>query len=310
MATTKEEIAIRLGVDSRAAITGLERIQNQITKFSNDAMKKLGSIFKANVFAAATSLAQSLLPTWDDIWSKVYGVDEATTQKIQEQNDNLNRMIDNLRKAQKALKKGQEDAAFEDATSIEKLGILKDRKTAADSDVAKSQAEITRLERLLKSTTNQKYRGELIDKLGVEKTRLDEAKLEQLNAGRALKKQAGNLTPDSIETLFNQMLKDSVAQVKPLRESVEKNKALESAFTRAGNTEEAAAAKADREAATRDINKITMARQLHNLQSISDKIPSNNILNFDLFKAALITAQQEAMKVTVQKVSIVEVKAK
>lgn len=308
--TQREEISFRLGVDSRAAITGIERIQNQITRFSNDAMKKLGSIFKANVFAAATDVAVQLLPTWDEIWNTVYGVDEKTTQRLQEQSENLRKIRDNLKKSAKELADAKEKADFEDATPEGRLRMLQQKKLSADDDVREAQDEISRLREKLKAPLKPEYRAPLIDKLGLAETKLNEAQSRQFDLSRGIKKIAQGMNPVTVESIFDEMLRNSIPAVGQLRAGIKKDAALENAYRRSGAPDLAAQAAESKAQKISDIGTITQARAVSNLDDIASKIPDANILDLKLFKESLLEAQRAAMTAIVQKVEIVHVNVK
>lgn len=84
MALSKEEISIRIGVNSSGVAPGLAGARRQINKFADDSIKKLTSILKANVFLAAADLLHQLIPSSQEYSENFYGATDAQIKQSDE----------------------------------------------------------------------------------------------------------------------------------------------------------------------------------------------------------------------------------
>lgn len=184
MAVTREEISIRLGVDSRAAVSGLEKVQMQIRKFANAAQNKLGSIFKANVFMAASDAVQKLKPHFDSLMHMLFGIGDETVRILNEQAaaseafaKSQEKTINDLIASKERLRKAGRDEDFENANNLDRLAILDGELSANDQLIKQLRERIA----LLKATKQPS---------AAEQTKLNDAIVEEI----ALKKQVGATT--------------------------------------------------------------------------------------------------------------------
>jgi predicted nucleic acid-binding Zn-ribbon protein len=184
MAVTREEVSIRLGVDSRAAISGLEKMQMQVRKFANAAQNKLGSIFKANVFMAAAQAVDSMKPHFDKLMHMMLGIGDETVRILNEQSAateefakkqeaTINALVD----SKERLRKAGRDEDFENANNLDRLAILDGEMTANDAIIKQLRERIA----LLKATKQPS---------AAEQTKLNDAIVQEI----ALKKQVGATT--------------------------------------------------------------------------------------------------------------------
>lgn len=314
--TQREEISIRLGVDSRAAITGIERIQNQITKFSNDAMKKLGSIFKANVFHAATDLATQLIPSWEQIWDSIYGTSPELMKKSEEANANIRNLMANLTKAEKELKSLREKTAFDNAPSSEKLRMLKDQKAGADAEVYRTQKRYDLNESEIKALGNQTSMGahnrrmELLNQQITNLTKVNEAKIAQETLAEQIRKLTTSMSPNTMEEELKKMIAATLEWVKPLRENIKRNQTLENAFGAAGQFDLAIDARSRKQNSLSALGDIVASRRLLQMGDVANAIPNLDMLGMNQFKDSIVEAQKAAISAVIQKVQIVDVDLK
>jgi len=81
MASTREEVKIRLGVDGSQVNAGLMGVRQHLNKFAADVPKKLNSLIKANVYAVANDALAKVAEVATDMWIKaIYGQSEAVAQ--------------------------------------------------------------------------------------------------------------------------------------------------------------------------------------------------------------------------------------
>ena len=307
MASTREEVKIRLGVDGSQVNAGLMSVRQKINKFADDAQRKLGSIFKANVFMAATSLLQSLIPSAQEFWDAVYGTDEAGMEKMRKANENIRKIREEFENARKGLEDVKETAEYEDADSIGKAEILRKRKAEKDKEISDSEARLAEIKRKRDfAKTVPEERQRLTLKAGEEETKLMGLRKESFEISRKLKGVTNKTSDDSIEFRFNQMLEASKKDVGTLRGRYNEQNSLATAYQRTGETDLANQAIASRDEARGQIGEIIKARSVQGLGNVADRLP--NIDMFEEMRQSLLMAQLEAMKTVVQKVSIVDVK--
>lgn len=148
MGLSREEISIRLGVNSSAVSPGLTGARRQINKFADDSIKKLSSILKANVFLAAADLIHSLIPSAKEYWESFYGTSDEIVAKSDEAHSRIKTFASRIQEARKNLEQKREAADFNAANNLGKEGILEARAAFAAQDKLKlaKQLKATRLD--------------------------------------------------------------------------------------------------------------------------------------------------------------------
>lgn len=200
---TQEEIRIKAGLDYSRVTAGLNSIRVQVNKLAADVPNKLGSLLKANVYAAAAGIIAEILPSWQEIWDKVYGVDADSSRRLEEQGKKLHKLRDMLKQSQKEITDSWKKSQLEMATPIGKAEILK-------GDVA------TAKEATAKALENFKFAKE--HKLGVEEVTAAEIKYnqalkEQWDAQDALRAQVSKLSPAELQAMAQGQLDATRGQV-------------------------------------------------------------------------------------------------
>lgn len=306
MAVTREEISIKIGVDSKAAISTLERLQMRVKKFANDAKRSFDNFLKGGVIGAGAALTSMLykemeqfLPWTQKFWDAVYGVNAETSQKLEQSADNLRRLRKETEAAAKALEDAQYKSLYDHSTNAEKLQMLQQRKNVNDTDITSLTDQESRLKGTGRTEELAKVRAEILRK-----------KLQGLNLDKEISDISGKISPDQAAQIFGQMLSDSVGQVPGIRAEIAKQSALGKAANRYGLTETAAEASAAEKAARMELGKILAARAINTLGSVAGLLPNTSFGGMDMLRESLLTAQQAAIENTIQRVSIVEIKAK
>jgi hypothetical protein len=144
MASTREEVKIRLGVDGSQVNAGLMSVRQKINKFADDTQRKLASLFRANIYMAAANLLQGLIPTIEEFWEKFYGTDERSMENSKIANDRIRALVKTLKDAKAELEKTIADIAFKNANPEGKIKILTEQADTAKSGQLKNQSEITK----------------------------------------------------------------------------------------------------------------------------------------------------------------------
>ncbi len=321
MASTTDEAKIRIGVDGTQINPTLLGISRQINKFSNDAIKKLSSIFKANVFGAATDLALQIVPSWQEIWDKVLGTDPLTMQKRDESMKNLRGTIEALKAAKKELAEAQKGAAYDNAKPLEKAAMLRadlmkskadEEKTRKEFEEQSALAEYRRQNPGLAGLTQEAIE-ETLSRRNRAETKLNEILKERVATEQKLrglvedeKNRVKNLSPEEVAAEFQNTLGKNNKQVYKSRLVL---RSIDSALANDPNNKEALAA---RLAEVGNIQSLTRERTLGKFGNISKTLGIvDGILpgmGFDEVSKSLATAQIEAMKAVIQRVSIVEIK--
>lgn len=137
MAINREEVQVRIGVDSSAVSAGMAKVSFQVNKFVQDTGKKLLSLAKANIWLAAADLLQQALPTAEEFWNRVYGVDEATTKKFQDSLSRLKTLRAELEQSKSQLAK----AEFGERAPKEQRAMLLEKKQNTDAELKKLVAQ-------------------------------------------------------------------------------------------------------------------------------------------------------------------------
>lgn len=145
MALSKEEIAIRVGVDSRAISPGLAGASRQINKFADDSIKKLNSILKANVFLAAADLFRQLIPSAQEFWEKYYGADEESLRMADEAHARIKSLAKAIEDSRKSVEKAKAKDEFDKADKPGKFLLLMAGRREAIEEQDRQQKEEERL---------------------------------------------------------------------------------------------------------------------------------------------------------------------
>lgn len=142
MALNQEEIRIKAGLDYSGVTAGIQGIRNQVNRLANDVPKKLFSLLKANVFIGATSLLREVVPSFQEIWDKIYNTGPDAVARSDESNQNFRTLLDRMMAARKALKEAIAKADFEDANQGGKYEILQNELKATEALIAAEQQRL------------------------------------------------------------------------------------------------------------------------------------------------------------------------
>lgn len=287
---SQEEIRIRAGLDYSKVTAGLTDIRSQVFKLANDVPKKLYGLLKANLYVAAGSMIAELLPSWQELWDKVYGVDADTDKRLQDSAKNINTLRKTLEKAKEDLANVWKTSQMNEATPLGKTAIL-------EGDLATAEGERRGAQERLKIAKEHNFSLEERARL---ETEYIQALTKEFNAAEALKKQQGTLSPQDLESEYKRKLKQTIPQVYRDRvdiRSLQDELAIDP--TRSDFREMLAAAQ-------QRIATVTKARGVGSLGALANALPDYE--GFAGIKESLLAAQQEAMKNVIQRVSIVEIK--
>lgn len=299
---TQEEIRIKAGLDYSAVTSGLNSIRGQVNKLAADVPKKLTSLLKANLYTAAAGIIADILPSWDEIWNKVYGVDEAGTKRLEEQGKRLRSIREEAQKAAQSLEDAIKKARFQDADIFGKRDMLLQDQANQQNDVKAAKDEVDRLRAML---ARDRTNPELGQKLGSAQKALSEKELGLFNTNRALKEVNSKLTPDQVASIFSEMLANSIPDVYKLRAEFRKQMALRNAFNTNGQLEQGMLAGVNAKLALDQLNQIVGARGVQAIGNAANAIPGIGPLG--ITKDSLEAATAAAMTATIQRVKIVEV---
>lgn len=299
---TQEEIRIKAGLDYSGVTAGISGIRSQVNKLANDVPKKLNNLLKANLYTAAASIISEIVPSWQQIWDSIYGVDEDGTKRLEAQTKRLRTIRAEAEAAAKALDDAIKKGRFQDADNLGKRAMLLQDQANQQNDVKAARDEVARLNVML---ARDRTNPALAEKLGAARDTLFESELKLFNTGRALKDINSKLTPTQTADIFSEMLAQSVPDVSTLRERFRNQMALRNAANRNGQLEMGMAAGESAKAAADQINRIIAARGIQGVSNFAAGMTDAGA--FGLIKASLEAATAEAMKATIQRVKIVEV---
>ena len=299
---SQDEIRIKAGLDYSNVTAGLTDIRAQVFKLAKDVPNKLSGLLKANLYTAAAGLVAEVLPSWDEIWSRVYGVDEAGTKRLEESNKRLRTIREEAQKAAQSLDDAFKKARFQDADTLGKRGMLLQDQANQQNDVKAARDEVERLKAML---ARDRSNPELASRLGSAQKGLSEKELQLFNTNRSLKDINSKLTPDQVASTFSEMLANSVPDVYKLREEFRKQMALRNAFNKNGALEQGMLAGVNAKLAMDKINGVVAARGIQGIGNLANSMSGAGPLG--IIKASLEAATAEAMSTTIQRVKIVEI---
>jgi len=200
---SQEEIRIKAGLDYSKVTAGLTDIRAQVFKLAKDVPNKLSSLLKANLYTAAAGLISEALPSWDEIWSRVYRTGEYGDKSIEETGKNLHRLRDLLKRSQADLERISRDAQMDDATAEQRVAILKGELALA------KEAATAALERLRYVKDHRMG----VEALAEAQTEYNNAIGGQIKAEQALKAQVSKLTPQQLRNAANKDMNATRGQV-------------------------------------------------------------------------------------------------
>lgn len=308
MALSKEEIAIRVGVDSRGVAPGLAGARRQINKFADDSIKKLTSILKANVFLAAADLLRQLIPSSQEYWENFYGATEEQIRQSDEAHARVKALSKAVAESRMTVGEAVRKEHFERAPFEEKQQMLKEdvaeqrelfRQLAMDEgdSLADSKHFLDELNKLAEKRAKALKLGympavwDLDKKILDTETKLTQARKEHADAIIAknnaviaeinLQKQLDELNSKQPDSAFNG------AAPSLNTPSEERQFSFAQPFSRATGME----------AVDNYLAKIKAGQNAYSAKT-----------DYTQWGKAMKDAQQAALKETVQKVSIVEIK--
>jgi hypothetical protein len=134
MALNQEEIRIRAGLDYSKVTAGLTDVRRQVFNLAKGVPTMLTSMLRTNIVGMGAMLIKDVLPTWDQIWNKIYGVDDETTNRLKEQGTKLKQIAQQARDAEKGLKAAAEKDAFDRSIASEQIKLLREKAAATESE--------------------------------------------------------------------------------------------------------------------------------------------------------------------------------
>lgn len=293
---TQEEIRIKAGLDYSRVTAGLNSIRGQVNKLAADVPKKLTSLLKANLYASAAGIIAEILPTWQEIWDKVYGVDAEADKRLEESGKKLKNLRKSLKDSQDEITDIWKKSQMEGASPIGKAEMLKGDLATA-KDITKTALEN------LKFAKDHKMS---IEKVTEAQIKYNQALAAQWKAEEALKAQVGKLTPAELQAMAQGQLDSTRGQVFKDRIDI---KSLQDELALDPNNPQLQKQLAD---AQGRVLGVASAREMTMRGGYGDKLKDAGSalgnLPFmggaaDLFK----NAQKQALTEVVQRVKIVEV---
>lgn len=174
MAITNEEVKIKLGVDGSQVGPALAGQSAVFNKFITGMKSQLMSLARTNVYLMAVTVIKELLPTAQEFWDSVYGVDEAGSERIRKSNENLRKLRQEVMTTKAALNKAFEERSLRDADNLGKEAIFEGKMADNQSEKARAEARV----KLLKDTkqpieqivaAQQEVRNLTLEQLEIEK---------------------------------------------------------------------------------------------------------------------------------------------
>lgn len=146
MALNQEEIRIRAGLDYSRVTAGITDIRSQVFRLANDVPKKLFSLLKANVFIGAATLISEVLPSWQEIWDKIYNTGPEALARAEESNQNIKALAKAMLDSKKQLEKAMSDSSFSGARKLDQEAILESELDAQRREVQQAKDRLQLLQ--------------------------------------------------------------------------------------------------------------------------------------------------------------------
>lgn len=210
MAITREEVRIRMAVDSSALSAGMTTASAQVNRFVADTGKKLMSLARANIWLMGADLLRQALPTAEEFWNKIYGVDEASTKKYEETMNRFRSLRAEIQKTREALAK----SAFDEATPEQQRDLLNQKIANLDKAISGEGADKANREKAIAglaaeiesmgpngSIVGIAKRGRLLQLTGVDPLQsLNEGRSELIEANAKSTAKLNKLTTERLAT--------------------------------------------------------------------------------------------------------------
>jgi chromosome segregation ATPase len=165
MAIKLEEVRVKASMDYSKVISGVTDIRQQMFNLAKGVPNMLNSMLRTSLVGFGAMLIKDILPTWDEIWGRVYGVDEETTNRLKEQGTKLKQIVQQVRDAEKGLKAAAEKDVFDRSIAEEQIKLLQEKVAATEAEAnakknlaAAISAEVAALrerEKLLQQTAQE-----------------------------------------------------------------------------------------------------------------------------------------------------------
>lgn len=169
---TQEEIRIKAGLDYSGVTAGLSSIRGQVNKLAADVPKKLTGLLKANLYTAAAGIIAEILPSWQEIWDRIYNTGPESMAREAAFNKSLRDVVERVQRARKELADVQQKEYFDKAPMDEKIEMV-------TTDLENAQEAYKKNADIQKSTLREqkKLRKEINNLL--EQKRFDDGYLNQ-----------------------------------------------------------------------------------------------------------------------------------
>lgn len=251
-------------------------------------------LLKANLYLAAADLIYQLIPTAEEFWSKIYGVDPESTAKLQEQNDRLHQLRQNLKETMDAYKTSIRELQFGRQGETGKQEILYGEARDAAKEEAKAKKRLDYL-REHKAT---------VEEIAVANDNWIKSVTKATEALKALEEFTSGLSEEGLKKQFEARRKDVMLQARKDRTDLGTIEAfIQDDLARTGRTDPENIRKA--EEMRRRLAGATVAGIAPSVGAVGDALKTVPFLGgvADAFKQA----QEAVMRDTIQQVKIVEV---
>jgi hypothetical protein len=293
MAIKLEEVRIKAGLDYSKVTAGLTDIRQQVFNLAKGVPAMLTGMLRTNLVGIGAMLLKDVLPTWDEIWNKVYGVDEETTKKLKESGENLKKLRQEVQTTAATLDKTARDINFAESDPKGKVAILE-----AEAQMAKQNADAA-----LKQLKWAKDYKLSVEDLGKAQREYNKALEVQLKSEFALREMQKKLSPEDLRAEYERKLKEAIPQVYQDRISI---RALRGELELDPNNTDMRRQLGEAEGR---IAGVMRARRGASLAGVTDALGSAAYMIPGLKEAIqpLLVEQERMMRDTIQKVRIVEV---
>jgi hypothetical protein len=134
MSLSREEIQVRLGIDSSQMQSQGAHAESYIEHLGQKMVTKLNRLIGVSIFHMALHLVQELLPTAEEFWDRIYGVEKGEDTKLDRLREKFHRLRESIEKATIAYEKSVFESAYKHESDTGKKKML-------DREIEKNTAE-------------------------------------------------------------------------------------------------------------------------------------------------------------------------
>lgn len=129
MSINREEIQVKLGIDNSQVGGGLAQAESALSRFADKVehkfTKKLNKVVFGGLVGMAFHFAKELLPTAEEFWDWVYGVDEKNTSRTEKFLNRMRELRESVLKLKEAFEKKAEANFFDSLADPARAMYLK-----------------------------------------------------------------------------------------------------------------------------------------------------------------------------------------